>query len=253
MKPKDKTHGPRPRTILCATIAALLSGGADAAGLAVYPGGNEEVERTLELDWQPVCRTAAPRYTHNRSLSVTSGCVSQTCQQDRERIACTEIIAGTHDLFTAWNTRSCGGWSDNGSCAPINPDHNECCGEDGGTGSGGGDGSCFLTTAVATMRGEPDDGPTLTALRTLRDTFMQATPERRALVTEYYDIAPDIMAAIPAQHREWKHIADTIDACIRAIDAGAPERAATRYAAMVTSLKARWLQTRAPQPQENHR
>ena len=55
------------------------------------------------------------------------------------------------------------------------------------------------------------------------------------------------------QHREWKHIADTVDACIRAIDAGAPERAAMRYAAMVTSLKARWLQTRAPQPQENHR
>ena len=123
----------------------------------------------------------------------------------------------------------------------------------GNAGDNDGGNSCFLTTAVATMRGEPDDGPTLTALRTLRDTFMQATPERRALVTEYYDIAPAIVAAIPARHREWKHIADTVDACIRAIDAGAPERAAMRYAAMVTSLKARWLQTRAPQPQENHR
>ena len=68
----------------------------------------------------------------------------------------------------------------------------------GGGGDGGGDGGgCFLTTAIVELRGEPDGGPTLTALRAFRDGYMTRTAERRALVAEYYDIAPMIVAAIP--------------------------------------------------------
>lgn len=100
MRANTAPHGPAPQTILCATIASLLSGGAGAAGLPIYPGGNTDIERALELEWQPVCRTAAPRYDDERALTVASGCVSQTCDQERQRIACTMIIAGTHDLFT---------------------------------------------------------------------------------------------------------------------------------------------------------
>ena len=47
-----------------------------------------------------------------------------------------------------------------------------------GDGDGDGDGGCFLTTVVVEQRGEADDGPTLTAMRRFRDTYMQATPER---------------------------------------------------------------------------
>ena len=67
----------------------------------------------------------------------------------------------------------------------------DTCSADGsvgtGAGNGGGDGGgCFLTAAVAERRGEADDGPTLTALRAFRDGYMMQTPERRALVEEYY-------------------------------------------------------------------
>ena len=40
-----------------------------------------------------------------------------------------------------------------------------------------GGGGCFLTTAVVRRRGESEDGPTLTALRAFRDTYMQETPD----------------------------------------------------------------------------
>ena len=143
---RPSRRGPRPQTILSATIAALLSASAGATGLSVYPGGNVEIERAMELEWQPVCRTAAPRYTHARSLNVTSGCVSQTCQQDRKRIACTEIIAGTHDLFTAWNTRSCSGWSDNGSCGGDGDGDGDDSGDSGHAGVDGTGGNSTGTT-----------------------------------------------------------------------------------------------------------
>ena len=58
-------------------------------------------------------------------------------------IACTEIIAGTHDLFTPWVTLSCSGWSDNGSCGDGDGDGDDSVGHDGpcGTDVGGGSGT----------------------------------------------------------------------------------------------------------------
>ena len=110
----------------------------------------------------------------------------------------------------------------------------------GGNGGGGGDGGCFLTTAVAERRGEPDDGPALTALRAFRDGYMMRTPERRALVAEYYEIAPKLVAAIPAEHAEWERIAGAVDAAVDAIAAGADDRAFGIYAALVGRLEADW-------------
>ena len=96
------------------------------------------------------------------------------------------------------------------SCDPgyDTPDAPDGCSTDGSVGDfGGGDGEdgddggdCFLTTAVVERRGvEADDGPTLTALRGFRDGYMMQTPKRRALVAEYYEIAPRIAAAIPTR------------------------------------------------------
>ena len=112
-------------------------------------------------------------------------------------------------------------------------------GPDGGDGDGGGD--CFLTTAVTQRRGEADDGSTLTILRVFRDTWMQQTPERLAMIEEYREIAPKIVAAIPLEHSEWDRIAWTVDVCARAIKMGAPEFAMESYQEMVIRLEARWL------------
>jgi hypothetical protein len=53
---------------------------------------------------------------------------------------------------------------------------------------------CFFTTMVARVRGEADDGPTLTALRAFRDGPLAGHPD----VATYYAIAPAIVASIEA-------------------------------------------------------
>ena len=117
--------------------------------------------------------------------------------------------------------------------------------EDSCGGDGGGDGGdCFLTTAIVERRGiEADDGPTLTALRRFRDGYMMKTPKRRALVAEYYEIAPRITAAIPQGHSDWDWIGGRIDAALAAIAAGDEGGAFGIYASMVRRLSVRWTET----------
>ena len=91
------------------------------------------------------------------------------------------------------------------------------------------------------QRGEPDDGPTLTTLRTFRDEYLLATPAGRALVREYYAVAPVIVARVPVGHTDWRWIAQRIDACVDAIAAGRPADAASLYIHMVELLRGVWL------------
>ena len=110
----------------------------------------------------------------------------------------------------------------------------------GGDGGDGGD-SCFLTTAVVGMRGEADDGPTLTAMRQLRDTFMQLTPERRAMVADYYKVAPAIVAAIPKGHGDWQWLEEQVDASAAAFRRGEQEASFEIMAGAVRRLYYRWV------------
>ena len=109
--------------------------------------------------------------------------------------------------------------------------------EDGGSGGGG----CFLTTAVISMRGESDDGPTLTILRGFRDGWLAETEEGRALIAEYYLVSPRIVQVIPEEHPEWFRIADKVDLARDAIRAGLNEQALAIYAGMVRRLQEQWL------------
>ncbi len=130
---------------------------------------------------------------------------------------------------------SCGG-SGGGESGPGG----DSCGVGSGGGSGGG-GSCFLTTAVVELRGEADGGPTLTALRAFRDGYMMRTAERRALVEEYYAVAPMIVAAIPGGHAEWERIAAEVDEAVEAIADESDDVAFGIYVDLVSRLKAGWL------------
>ena len=137
---------------------------------------------------------------------------------------------------------SCG--TDAGTSAPgegvCSADGIGGIGDSGGGDGGGGDGGCFLTTAVMGLRGEPDGGPTLTALRAFRDGYMTRTAERRALVEEYYAIAPKLVAAIPADHDEWERIALAVDFAKDAIGDGAEDEAFEIYVALVRRLEEDW-------------
>ena len=158
------------------------------------------------------------------------------------------------DKFTPGGPTGPGtGGPGDGACGPTGapgdsggsdgPGDGTCSGPGVGPGSGGGNGGgCFLTEAVVEHRGlETDDGPTLTALRAFRDGYMQETPERRALVERYYEIAPRIVAAIPAGHSEWAWIGERVDVAAASIEAGDGDMAFGIYVDMVRHLERYWL------------
>lgn len=57
---------------------------------------------------------------------------------------------------------------------------------------------CFITTAVCKAANLPDDTWQLMKLRTFRDEYLLSTAEGKALVKEYYRIAPAIVELIDA-------------------------------------------------------
>ncbi len=57
-------------------------------------------------------------------------------------------------------------------------------------------GLCYITTAVCTYQGKPDDCYELALLRRYRDTYLLSTREGRRLVREYYDTAPYLVQVL---------------------------------------------------------
>lgn len=148
-----------------------------------------------------------------------------------------------------------------GSCGPpgdgsASPGDGPCTGMDGSiaaavaaaTGSSGGSGSggCYFTTAVVELRGEePDDGPTLTALREFRDTYMMETPLRRAMVRAYYAIAPLVVRDLPADDPSWKPMGGHIERSVALIRDGDLKGAFRAYVTGSARLMLRWWWLRA--------
>lgn len=65
------------------------------------------------------------------------------------------------------------------------------------SGSGGGSsGGCFITTACVETRSLTDNCVELNSLRDFRDKYIQYLPNGKQIISEYYAIAPHIVAAI---------------------------------------------------------
>lgn len=60
-------------------------------------------------------------------------------------------------------------------------------------------GGCFVTTAVCSASGLPDDCDELQTLRGFRDGYMMESPARKMLIQLYYEIAPLIVRAIESR------------------------------------------------------
>lgn len=63
-------------------------------------------------------------------------------------------------------------------------------------------GACFLTTACTETLGLADDCVELRTLRAFRDRSLARSANGRALVAHYYEVAPVILARLPAVHRD---------------------------------------------------
>ena len=106
-------------------------------------------------------------------------------------------------------------------------------------------GLCFITTAVCQSRGLPDDCAELTAFRAFRDGYLRACPDGAALIDEYYNIAPGIVACIDiCGDRDARYDAiraDYLDPCYRDLQAGKLEDCKNRYVRMVRALEQEYL------------
>ena len=106
-------------------------------------------------------------------------------------------------------------------------------------------GLCFITTAVCQSRGLPDDCAELTAFRAFRDGYLRTCPDGAALIDEYYNIAPGIVACInicgDCDARYDAIRADYLDPCYRDLQAGKLEDCKNRYVRMVRALEKEYL------------
>lgn len=100
---------------------------------------------------------------------------------------------------------------------------------------------CFITTAVCRQRGRGDDCYELTAFRRFRDQALLPTEEGRALVEEYYRLAPAIVTAMElCQDTEavcallWRKY---LTPCLRSIEAGDSRACREKYVEMVRYLE----------------
>ncbi|MCI8512630.1 MAG: hypothetical protein HFE83_11680 [Lachnospiraceae bacterium] len=102
-------------------------------------------------------------------------------------------------------------------------------------------GMCFLTTAVCEFEKKPDDCPELTALRRFRDQYMMKTPGGRALVRQYYEIAPKLVVAIDLCSDRESVYADLRDRyirpCLAMIGKGRLSDCQSHYCAMIRHLQ----------------
>ena len=106
-------------------------------------------------------------------------------------------------------------------------------------------GLCFITTAVCQSRGLPDDCAELTAFRAFRDGYLRTCPDGAALIDEYYNIAPGIVACIDiCGDRDARYDAiraDYLDPCYRDLQVGKLEDCKNRYVRMVRALEKEYL------------
>lgn len=104
---------------------------------------------------------------------------------------------------------------------------------------------CYITTAVCQSQGKTDNCYELNLLRDFRDNCLLKSEEGRALVEEYYDVAPTIVKRIDRQAHAgeiYGRIYDTyLSGCIRAIEADKPEECREIYRAMVEELEETYL------------
>lgn len=100
---------------------------------------------------------------------------------------------------------------------------------------------CFITTACIRAQGLPDDCAALTTLRRFRDEYMRLLDDGELLIETYYQHSPAIVRAIdqrPDAQTIYRHLYDTIIACVTAIHAKHLTEALHTYITMVLTLRA---------------
>lgn len=100
---------------------------------------------------------------------------------------------------------------------------------------------CYITTAVCTTMGKPDDCYELNRFRSYRDTYLLNREDGEAIVREYYDIAPTIVKHISQEENSrqvyqgiWNRY---LAPCLQMIEEERNEECKDLYIKMVRDLE----------------
>ena len=111
--------------------------------------------------------------------------------------------------------------------------------------SGSSSGGCYLTSACVEAMGLADNCLELTTLRSFRDGWLAKQDGGKALIDEYYRIAPKIVDAIHAEPNSdeilRKLYGEMVVPCVEDIEAGDMGKARMRYENWTNRLKLHWL------------
>ncbi|MGF7001782.1 hypothetical protein M2145_000398 [Lachnospiraceae bacterium PF1-21] len=104
---------------------------------------------------------------------------------------------------------------------------------------------CYITTAVCAEQGKPDNCQELEILRNYRDTYLMHSLDGRALVEEYYEIAPVLVMMLDMQKNRQELYGEIYEEsllpCLEAIASGDYEGCKDKYKAMVNGLRGKYL------------
>lgn len=108
-------------------------------------------------------------------------------------------------------------------------------------GSGGG---CYMTTACCEFYGLPDDCRELTAMRKLRDEYIQYQEGGQDVISEYYATAPKVISNLMKQDDKVKwieYIYLVVQKCTSFVEKKEFQSAMDVYVEMVNRLKNHFL------------
>jgi hypothetical protein len=104
---------------------------------------------------------------------------------------------------------------------------------------------CFISTAVCTALGRPDDCDELNAFREFRDGYLARQPGGEGLIRDYYLLAPMIVTAINASKEAdsvYRSIwTDHLSKCLFLYERHDFEACRDAYVQMVNLLRERWF------------
>ncbi len=103
---------------------------------------------------------------------------------------------------------------------------------------------CFLTTACVHHYGLADNCYELETLRHYRDSYLMQQESGKALVSDYYALAPNIVKTIsshPTKEKYYSYIYNRVQDSCRAIENKQLEKARRIYQTMVLHLKGQLL------------
>jgi hypothetical protein len=116
----------------------------------------------------------------------------------------------------------------------------EKLGKEGQEGGGG----CLITTAYIDAKGLPDNCAELTTVRAFRESYIRALPNGKEIISEYYEVAPRIIAGINKiddPRQVYSNLYKELVSIVELINSGENGKALSSYLRILDDLKQRYL------------